>query len=252
MTETLVGTHRHIAVIPGRASSKGLPGKNRYLFGLTVDFIRAADFFDRVIVTSDDEVLLEMARSEGFETRRRPPELASEEASIKPTIEDIVAHASVEKTDYLWLIWIPLVYKDVDDFLMAKRILDDDGPPSLYSFIPAKSHPYYCYRVDEKSGRMKRFIDNDVYRRQDLPDAWKGCPYLCAIRADAVEGVKSNLFRDDAYPILLDQRQADQIVDVDEEKDFDTWEKTHPHQFLSWHAHLPDDIKLSRLNRKKD
>ncbi len=227
-------TQRHIAIIPGRAGSKGLPGKNRIFFSLTVDFIRAADFFDRVIVSSDDPVLLEMARDKEFETRQRPAELASDEASIKQTFEDIVANVGVAPMDYLWLIFIPLVYKNVDDFLMAKGILDNKTPSSLCSFIPAQSHPYYYWRIDTNSGKMERYIDHDLYRRQDLPDAWEEYPYLCALRADAVERSNASMICSDTYPVIFDQPQADLMVDVDEVRDFSKWEQTHPLHFKAW------------------
>ncbi len=251
MTQSSATHHRHVAIIPGRAGSKGLPGKNRYLFGLTADFIHAAKFFDCVIVTSDDDMLLELARAEGFEAHHRAAELANDDASIKQVFEDIIANGLVEPTDYLWLIFIPLVYKNVEDFLMAKSILDKNTPASLCSFIPAQSHPLYCWRLDENSGRMERYIDHDLYRRQDLPDAWEEYPYLCAIRADAVEGANSCMIRNDTYPVTLDQHLAGQMVDVDEVKDFKKWQQTHPLQFQSWQDNLPEDATIHKLLKKK-
>lgn len=68
---------RHVAVIPARKGSRGIPGKNPALFGLTATLIGEAGFFDRVVVTSDDEALLDRARAEKFEIRRRPVALAA-------------------------------------------------------------------------------------------------------------------------------------------------------------------------------
>ena len=106
-------------------------------------------------------------------------------------------------------------------------------------------------RIVEETGHMERFVDHDLYRRQDLPDAWEEYPYLLCIRADAMEGANSNLIRGDAYPILFDSQQADLMVDVDEPKDLITWEQTHPQHFRSWRESLPDDVDLPGLNKKK-
>ncbi|NQV47382.1 MAG: hypothetical protein HQ504_06310 [Rhodospirillaceae bacterium] len=245
------GCCRHIAIIPGRAGSKGLPGKNRYLFDLTADFIQESHLFDRVIVTSDDQVLLEMAQRQGFEIRARPPELCTDEASMKQVFEDLVANMPIKPDDYLWFLALTLVFKDADDFRHAKDIIEKERPSSLCSFIPAGSHPYYCWRVDEKTGHMERFIDHDLYRRQDLPDAWEEYPYLYCIRADSLDQANSNLIRGDVYPIFLDQGQAERMVDVDEPKDFITWERTHPHHFHEWRERLADDVDLPGLSKKK-
>jgi len=240
---------RHIALIPARSGSKGIPGKNRYLFSLTAEFIHRSALFDHVVVSSDDDFLLEMGAGEGFEVRRRPAGLAGDDTSLKPVFEDVVANTNVGPQDYIWSLLIPLVYKSVDDFAWAKSIVDEKRPSSLCSFIRAQSHPYYCWRFDKDGGRIERFIEHDVYRHQDLPDAWLEYQYLCCLRADAVAGCNGNLIRNDTYPVKLSDAQFDRLVDVDTPEDFAQWRRRQPALFEYWLARLPAEVSLPGLER---
>lgn len=241
---------RHIGLIPARAGSKGIPGKNRYLFCLTAEFIHRSGLFDHVVVASDDEVLLQLGAAEGFEVRRRPAGLAGDDTSLKLVFEDVVANTNIGSGDYVWSLLIPLVYKSVDDFAWAKAIVDEKRPSSLCSFVRAQSHPYYCWRFDEEAGRIERFIEHDVHRRQDLPEAWLEYQYLCCLRADSVAGCNSNLIRNDTYPVKLSADQFGRLVDVDTPEDFAVWRRRQPVLFDYWLGRLPAEVSLPGLERK--
>lgn len=240
---------RHVALIPGRGGSKGIPGKNRYLFSLTAEFIHDTGLFDHVVVSSDDDILLKLGEAEGFEVRRRPPGLSGDDASLKPVFADVAANAEVGAEDYIWSLIVPLVYKNAGDFADAKAIVDEKRPTSLCSFIKARSHPYYCWRFDGEKGRIDRFIEHDIYRRQDLPEAWLEYQYLCCLRADAIAGANMNLIRNDTYPLKLSEEQFARLVDVDMPDDFANWQRVQPELFGHWLAGLPADVVLPGLVR---
>jgi N-acylneuraminate cytidylyltransferase len=77
-----------LAVITARGGSVRLPGKNIMpldgvpLIGWTIRAARAARSIDRVVVTTDDEAIANVARAEGAEVPfMRPPDLATATAS---------------------------------------------------------------------------------------------------------------------------------------------------------------------------
>lgn len=228
----------HIAVIPARAGSKGLPGKNRLLFPLLAAFVEKENLFDRVIVTSDDEVLLDMTVSRGWEARRRPDALALDSSCITDAFKDVAAHCSVGPGDYLWLVFIPLVYRDATDFRAAREIVDQEAPGSLCSFIPAHTHPFLCWRVDENSGKIAKFMENDLFNRQDFPPAWENYNYLSCVRVDELNRLNSNLLNNDTRPILLPMEKAAQFVELDELSDLDKWRDLHPQDYDRWRLTL--------------
>lgn len=85
-----------IAVIPARGGSKRIPRKNIKLFrgkpiiGYALEAALASSAFDRVIVSTDDHEIAEVATAYGAEVPfMRPPELADDHTPTVP----VIAHA---------------------------------------------------------------------------------------------------------------------------------------------------------------
>ena len=84
-----------VAVIPARGGSKGVPGKNVApvggveLVARAVRAARAAQRVDRVLVSTDDPLVAEVARQAGAEVVERPAAIAGDTA----TSESAVLHA---------------------------------------------------------------------------------------------------------------------------------------------------------------
>ena len=84
-----------VAVIPARGGSKGVPGKNIAPVGgmsLVARAVRAAQgarLVDRVVVSTDDPIVADVARDAGAEIVRRPDAISGDEA----TSESAVLHA---------------------------------------------------------------------------------------------------------------------------------------------------------------
>ena len=92
-----------LAVIIGRAGSKGLPGKNERapagvpMVAHTIEHAKAARRVSRIVVSTDGPVIAAAARAEGIEIVDRPPRLASDSASVA----DVVRHAAARvRTEY--------------------------------------------------------------------------------------------------------------------------------------------------------
>ena len=91
-----------LALIPARGGSKGIPRKNlaplggRPLIAWTIEAARAVQGL-RVVVSTDDAEIAEVARGQGAEVPfMRPIELANDTASAIGVVEHVVA--SLDKT----------------------------------------------------------------------------------------------------------------------------------------------------------
>jgi CMP-N,N'-diacetyllegionaminic acid synthase len=78
----------NLALIPARAGSKRLPGKNmrliegRPLFQYTLEAVIRSELFDEIIVSSDDQAVLDFANGyDKVKLHQRPYELATDSAT---------------------------------------------------------------------------------------------------------------------------------------------------------------------------
>jgi len=79
---------RQIAVIPARGGSKRLHRKNiidfhgKPIIAYTIAAALQASLFDRVLVSTEDDEIAEIAEANGAEVLKRPLELATDSASV--------------------------------------------------------------------------------------------------------------------------------------------------------------------------
>ena len=85
-----------LAVIPARGGSKSIPRKNMLLVGgkpliaRTVAAACNAPGVSRVLVSSDDDEILQTAHDAGAEPHRRPAEIAGDEASSESALFEVL------------------------------------------------------------------------------------------------------------------------------------------------------------------
>ena len=86
-----------LAVIPARGGSKRIPGKNIRLFlgkpmiAWSIEAAKASGCFDRIVVSTDDPDIAQVARDFGAETPfLRPLELADDVSGTTPVVQHAV------------------------------------------------------------------------------------------------------------------------------------------------------------------
>ncbi|ACX95487.1 cytidylyltransferase domain-containing protein [Halothiobacillus neapolitanus] len=175
-----------LALIPARGGSKGLPGKNirplkgRPLIGWSIEAARTSRYVSRVVVSSDDEEILAVARDQGAETPfRRPASLAGD---ATPSM-DVVLHALDQLAEFEWVVLLqptsPLrLSADIDAAI--EQCLKTNAPACV-SVCEAPASPWWMFEVGAEC-RMRSFLpaEQRPVRRQDLPDlyALNGAVYV--------------------------------------------------------------------------
>ena len=106
---------KNIALIPARGGSKGIPRKNiklfcsRPLIYWTINAALESDFIDRVIVSTEDEEIADIARSFSAEVPFiRPAELAADNSKGI----DTVLHALNNLSDVDNIFFISFSYRN--------------------------------------------------------------------------------------------------------------------------------------------
>lgn len=161
-----------LAVIPARGGSKRLPGKNIMILGnkplitWTIEAAKNSKLLDRIILSSDDQEIIAVAKQYGCEVPFvRPSQLASDKASS----EDMLQHAITaidQEYDYVVLLQPTSPFRTTDDIDTAIRMCIDNQAPSVESVIKISENPEWMFCLN-KGGKMtkacKGVIDSEKY-----------------------------------------------------------------------------------------
>ena len=146
-----------IAIIPARAGSKGLPGKNTALINgkslvqLAIESALSVPEITRVIVTSDDVDVQKIANDLGVEVIVRPAELAQDNSPIESAILHALADLNTDltSTDVLTIIQPTSPLRDKQ--LLATSIssfIKNGSQGSLFGVVEVEHHPAKMLVVD--------------------------------------------------------------------------------------------------------
>lgn len=175
-----------LAIIPARGGSKGIPGKNikqladKPLIAWTIEEAKKSKYIDRLILSSEDEEIISVAKEWGCEVPFvRPKELALDETpGIEPVIHAI--NTLVEKYDYVCLLQPTSPLRKVEDIDGCIEKCVKNNADSCVSVTEVDKHPYWMYEKGSDEKLISLFKDRFVTRRQDLPKVYilNGAIYL--------------------------------------------------------------------------
>lgn len=163
-----------LGLIIARGGSKVVPGKNICLVGgkpliaWTIEAALASRNVDRLILSSDAEAIMEVARDYGCEVPfKREACLATDDT---PSME-VVFDALERCTGYDWVVLLqptsPLrTAADIDAAI--ERCIELEAPACVSVCLAAQS-PYWMYIVQQDSHLVPLIPSSKVTRRQDLP-----------------------------------------------------------------------------------
>jgi len=179
-----------LAVIPARGGSKGVPRKNiRLLAGKplvtwTIEQAAQSRYIDRVIVSSEDEEICQVAKQSGAEVPFvRPMELASDTASGVDVLCHAVENAGADY-DYVVLLQPTSPLRESTDIDAAIECCVSRTAKSVVSVAEATKSPYWMYQVQE-GGKLTPFVENAASNRQQLPQSYalNGAVYVLEVAA---------------------------------------------------------------------
>jgi len=171
----MIGERKVLGLIPARGGSKGVARKNirevrgKPLIAWTIEEARRSIYLDRLVLSSEDTEIMEIARSFGCEVPfRRPEELAADDT---PGI-DPVLHALRELPgfDYVALLQPTSPLRTAEDIDGCIERCVANGAPACVSVTECTEHPYLMY-VPTKDMRLRPLIPDGAQfsRRQDMP-----------------------------------------------------------------------------------
>jgi CMP-N,N'-diacetyllegionaminic acid synthase len=210
-----------LALITARGGSKGIIRKNirtiagKPLLAWTIEAAQKSKYIDRLILSSDDSEIIDVALKWGCEAPFvRPEHLALDET---PGIEPVLhAIATLPGYDYVVLLQPTSPLRstaDIDGCI--ERCLSQSANACVSVTEPDKS-PYWMYVLDQQY-KMKPLIEGDqrITRRQDMPlvAALNGAVYIA--KSDWLINRKSFVSHETIAYLMPKNRS----IDVDTEFD---------------------------------
>jgi N-acylneuraminate cytidylyltransferase len=218
-----------IAFIMARGGSKGLPRKNlRLLAGKpllvhALEAAQAATLVDRVIVSTEDAEIAEVARQYGADVIERPAELAADDSpewlSWQHAIRAMGQREERGGPPVDLFVCVPCTAplrlpSDIDGAIRALQAGDADA---VLTVTEARRNPYYNQVVLDGVGHARTVIaySEPIHRRQTAPLLYD-CTTVCyAARPEFVLRAKS-LWEGQVGAVVVPPERA---IDIDTELD---------------------------------
>ena len=211
-----------LAIIPARGGSKRLPRKNildlcgKPLISWSIEAALKSKYISKVVVSSDDEEILNISSNFGADIIKRPYELANDTATtfdaIKHTIDNL------EKYDYIILLQPTSPLRNENQIDEAIELLEEKQADAIVSVCEMDHSPLWSNTLP-KDGNMNNFLRDEVLnkRSQDLEKYYRlnGAVYIC--KTDKLLENKSFFLKDNIFAYIMDRKSS---IDIDEEIDF--------------------------------
>ena len=147
-----------LILVPARAGSKGVPGKNVKLLGgvpllgWTARAIRASGVAARAVLSTDDPSIAEVGRVAGLETPfLRPAELAADRTDMVAVVEHAIAWLEREQTyrpDAIMLLQPTCPFRRPARIAEALALLARPGTEGVVGVARLDRTPAFLYRED--------------------------------------------------------------------------------------------------------
>ena len=213
-----------LAVIPARGGSKRIPRKNIKMFGgkpmiaWSIEAAMASGCFDRIIVSTDDAEIADVAKAHGAEVPFvRPPELSDDHTGTIP----VVAHAvklisqQFDPVEFACCLYATAPFVQIEDLRQGLQALQKSD--ALYAFtvtnFPAPIQRSFRITQQQRIEMFHPELFNT--RSQDLAEAYHDAGQFYWGRAEAWLS-PTPLYSEFAIPLLLPRHRVQDIDTMDD------------------------------------
>jgi CMP-N,N'-diacetyllegionaminic acid synthase len=183
-------------IIPARAGSKGIPGKNHKILGAfpliqySINYARHFVSDSQICISTDDAAILELAKQLNLAVPFvRPKELSGDTASAN----DVIQHA-INYYKSIGQFFTTVVYlQPTSPFRLKKHLSEayqyytNEQADMVVSVCESHLNPYFSLFEENEQGYLKRSktLPNGIDRRQDAPKVYtyNGSIYMISIKA---------------------------------------------------------------------
>ncbi|KXS54043.1 MAG: N-acylneuraminate cytidylyltransferase [Marinobacter sp. T13-3] len=214
-----------VAIIPARGGSKRIPRKNikefcgKPMIAWSIEAAKASGCFDKIIISTDDHDIAEVARQWGAEVPfMRPDHLSDDYTGTLPVIHDAVEwlQSNGYTVDYACCLYATAPFVRAEDLQTGAKVIRETNASYAFSVTSYAFPIQRAIRITE-GGRVAMFNPEHFQTRsQDLEEAWHdaGQFYWGTSQAWLKE---QPIFSEQAVPVKLPRHR---VQDIDNPEDW--------------------------------
>lgn len=213
-----------LAVIPARGGSKRIPRKNIKMFGgkpmiaWSIEAAIQSGCFDRIIVSTDNAEIADVARAHGAAVPfMRPPELSDDHTGTIP----VVAHAvdwiaqQVGPVEFACCLYATAPFVQLQDLRQGLDVLQHSDAHYAFTVTNFAAPIQRSFRITDQQ-RIEMFNPAQFNTRsQDLEETYHDAGQFYWGRAQAWLAAMP-LFSQDSVPIVLPRYRVQDIDTMDD------------------------------------
>jgi len=168
-----------LAVITARGGSKGVPRKNirkiadKPLIVWTIEEADKSNYLDKVILSSEDDEIINIAIKSGCDVPFIRPKILSGDniAAVEVALHAIETLS--ENYDYVVQLQPTSPLRIAEDIDACIKLCAESKAPACVSVAEVEKHPFWMYKI-LGDGKLKSFSDEgaETSQRQGLPELY--------------------------------------------------------------------------------
>jgi CMP-N,N'-diacetyllegionaminic acid synthase len=211
-----------LAIIPARGGSKRLSRKNilnlagKPLIEWSIDSVLKSKYIDKIIVSSDDDEILNIAKNK-CKIIKRPKELATDTATTIDVIKHVIKNVK-EKYDYIVLLQPTSPLRNEKHIDEAIELLDKKNADAIIGVCEMDHSPLWSNVLPDDLS-MKNFLRKEILnkRSQDLPKYYRINGAIYIGKTDRLLEKNSFFIEDNIFAYVMGKEYS---IDIDDEFDF--------------------------------
>lgn len=215
----------NLAIIPARGGSKRIPRKNiksfagKPMIAWSIEAALASDCFDRIIVSTDDEEIAEVARAHGAEVPfMRPPKLSDDHTGTIPVLAHAVEWIAQQlgPVEFACCLYATAPFVRARDLRQGLEVLQRSGAEYAFAVTNFAAPIQRSFRITDQQ-RIEMFNPMQFNARsQDLEEAYHDAGQFYWGRAQAWLAA-TPIYSEFAVPLILPRYR---VQDVDTQDDW--------------------------------
>jgi len=213
-----------VAIIPARAGSKRLKNKNKLpINGLPmvkISVIEAINsrYIDEIILSTDDNEIIDMCRTHNIKIIKRPAELCTDYSTTMDVVQHCITSENLDSMCVIILLQPTSPLRNTVDIDSAIECFYNKNAESILSVCEVDHSPLWCNTLD-KNNNMNGFISDEIQqtRSQDLEKYYRinGAIYITNVE----QIMSKNKFLSDknSFAFIMDKINS---IDIDDQVDY--------------------------------